>query len=101
MADNLGYAYAAVVFVGGLIGYIKAGSLASFISGTVFGSLITLGAYQASQSPSRVGLAFVVALALMIAMGIRFSKGRKFMPAGLITILSLVMAVRYGARLLK
>ncbi|KAI8984251.1 transmembrane protein 14C-like protein [Mycotypha africana] len=100
MTDIAGYAYGAIVFAGGLVGYLKAGSSVSLLSGSVFGSLAMLGAYNVSNNPKNVYVGFLTSLALFMVMGQRFYNGRKFMPAGLVTTLSLIMFVRYGMRLI-
>ncbi|OZJ04681.1 hypothetical protein BZG36_02544 [Bifiguratus adelaidae] len=98
--DTVGYAYALTVFVGGLIGYIKAGSVPSLVSGSVFAVLAGLGARNVSRDGRNVLLALVVSLILCLVMGLRFSKSGKFMPAGLVSLLSLIMSARYASRLL-
>ncbi|KAI9472319.1 MAG: transmembrane proteins 14C-domain-containing protein [Benjaminiella poitrasii] len=77
--------------------YLLAGSIMSLLAGTVFGALSGLGAYQVSANPRKVVLAFMVSFVLFFVMGSRFYRGRKFMPAGLVTLLSLLMMIRYGA----
>ncbi|KAI8074900.1 transmembrane protein 14C-like protein [Gongronella butleri] len=99
MTDYLGYLYSLLVFSGGIVGYVKAGSVASLVASTTFGSLSAYGAYLVSRDPRNVAFSFVVCLALLIVMGVRFSKSGKFMPAGLVSVLSLVMVARYGLRL--
>ncbi|KAI9488749.1 transmembrane protein 14C-like protein [Zychaea mexicana] len=101
MTDYLGYGYSALILVGGAVGYFKAGSLASLISGAVFGLAAGAASYQVSNNPKNVVFALVVSVLLLISMGIRFNKTGKFMPAGLITVLSLLMSLRYGSRLLQ
>uniref|UniRef100_A0A7N9CT92 Transmembrane protein 14C n=1 Tax=Macaca fascicularis TaxID=9541 RepID=A0A7N9CT92_MACFA len=49
-----GFGYAALVASGGIIGYVKAGSVPSLAAGLLFGSLAGLGAYQLSQDPRNV-----------------------------------------------
>ncbi|KAL9553926.1 hypothetical protein MBANPS3_003042 [Mucor bainieri] len=116
MTDIAGYAYGLTVFAGGLIGYIKVFSREKFISnvdqmsaaqsamsllaGSLFGALACLGAYQTSNDPKNVTLALIVSLVLLYVMGGRFYRGRKFMPAGLVSLLSLIMVIRYAMRLL-
>ncbi|CAO3610618.1 unnamed protein product [Mucor fragilis] len=100
MTDIAGYAYGLTVFAGGLIGYIKAKSTMSLLAGSLFGALACLGAFQASNDPQNVTLALIVSLLLLYVMGGRFYRGRKFMPAGLVTLLSLIMVIRYAMRLL-
>ncbi|KAI8149036.1 transmembrane proteins 14C-domain-containing protein [Fennellomyces sp. T-0311] len=87
MTDYLGYTYSALILVGGAIGYFKAGSAASIVSGTVFGLAAAAASYQVSNNPKNVIFALVVSVLLLISMGIRFNKTGKFMPAGLITLL--------------
>ncbi|RUS30061.1 transmembrane protein 14C-like protein [Jimgerdemannia flammicorona] len=87
MADFVGYAYAVVVFLGGLIGYVKAGSVASLASGAAFGVAAAYGAKLVSTNPKNVTLALAVSVALLLVMGFRFSKSGKFMPAGLVSLL--------------
>ncbi|CAO3699663.1 unnamed protein product [Rhizopus stolonifer] len=100
MTDVLGYSYSAIVFAGGLVGFLKAGSLPSLLAGSIFGILAAFGAYQVSQDPKNVTLALVVSFILLLVMGKRFYNGRKFMPAGLVSILSILMVLRYATRLL-
>ncbi|RIA96935.1 transmembrane proteins 14C-domain-containing protein [Glomus cerebriforme] len=96
--DYLGYAYASIVTLGGLIGFIKAGSTTSLVAGLLFGSLAAFAANRASTNPKNVSLALAVSLVLLLVMGARFYKSGKFMPAGLVTVLSLFSAARYGYR---
>ncbi|KAG0742261.1 hypothetical protein G6F57_002698 [Rhizopus arrhizus] len=100
MSDIVGYVYGATVFTGGLVGYLKAGSTSSLLAGLIFGALAALGAYQVSQDSKNVTLALVVSLLLLVVMGTRFYKGRKWMPAGLVSLLSLLMVIRYASRLI-
>ncbi|KAI9254827.1 transmembrane protein 14C [Sporodiniella umbellata] len=100
MSDVLGYSYGAIVFAGGLIGFFKAGSVPSLAAGALFGGLASLGAYQVSQDAQNVALGLGVSLVLLVVMGARFYRGRKVMPAGLVSLLSLLMVIRYTARLL-
>ncbi|EGG09055.1 uncharacterized protein MELLADRAFT_104315 [Melampsora larici-populina 98AG31] len=98
--DYLGVAYALFVAGGGLIGYLKASSVPSLIAGGGSGALIGLGAYRA-QVHGKPDLVFAVSLALSIFMGKRFLNSGKLMPAGITSIVSIAMAIRYGLRLLK
>ncbi|KAF0396653.1 TMEM14-domain-containing protein [Gigaspora margarita] len=98
MTDYPGYIYAAAISLGGIFGYIKAGSLPSLFFGLTFGVLAAYGANRASNNPRDVLIAFLVSLVLLIVMGIRFFKTGKFMPAGLVAALSLIYTIRYGYR---
>ncbi|XP_042285125.1 transmembrane protein 14C-like [Thunnus albacares] len=92
--DRIGYVYAALVAVGGLIGYVKAGSVTSLGAGLLFGLLAAVGAYLTSQNPKNVWLSLGTSGTLAVVMGLRFLNSWKFMPAGLITLASGLMLAR-------
>lgn len=78
---------AVLVAAGGLMGFLKAGSKASLISGVISG--IILGAIFAVSSghPKEAIIgAFVTYTLLDTVFALRLKKTRKFMPAGLILI---------------
>src|SRR5258706_16206999 len=86
--------YGALVLVGGVMGYVKAKSLPSLISGLAFGLALLvcgLGLWQGAKMSAVVALG--LAAALLAMMGVRFAKSKKFMPAGLIESLSLIVVV--------
>ncbi|MEM9806522.1 MAG: TMEM14 family protein [Cyanobacteria bacterium P01_D01_bin.56] len=79
--------YGILAVVGGIIGYLKARSLPSLISGIVSGLLLLIGAVRASQGiASGLWVVKIVSLLLVIVFVIRLAKTRKFMPAGLMVI---------------
>lgn len=92
--DIISYAYSASVAIGGIVGYIKAGSVSSLIAGFVFGVILTFGAYQSSQDPNNCYLTLGASIVLGGIMGSRFLNSGKFMPAGFIMSLSLLMVIR-------
>nr|CAG8519883.1 6337_t:CDS:2 [Entrophospora candida] len=98
MTDYIGYSYALTVTLGGVVGYVKAGSLPSLIAGLSFGGLAAYAANRVSTNPKNVGMALIVSCVLLIVMGVRFYNSGKFMPAGLVSILSLLSAARYTYR---
>ncbi|NP_001093286.1 transmembrane protein 14C [Bombyx mandarina] len=89
--DIIGFAYAATVAAGGVMGYAKAGSIPSLGAGIIFGSILGVGAYQLSQDPSNYTLTLGTTTALGGLMGYRYYNSRKFMPAGLMFCLSVGM----------
>ncbi|XP_077480443.1 transmembrane protein 14C [Stigmatopora argus] len=99
--DWVGYGYAALVASGGVIGYVKAGSVPSLAAGLVFGGLAGVGAYQISNEPSNIWLSLATSGALTGVMGKRFYGSRKFMPAGLIAGASLLMVGKLSMMLLN
>lgn len=54
----------------------------SILAGAIFGFLAAYGAYLDNKV-----LALVTSGLLLLVMGPRFYRGRKFMPAGLVTLL--------------
>jgi len=92
--------YALLMIAGGVLGYVKAQSKPSLISGLISGIALLVAWFITLQS-YRTGmiLATVLAIALLIVFAIRFRKTNKFMPAGLMAILSLVSAVVFAIAL--
>ena len=84
--STTGYAYA-----GGIIGYIQARSKISLLSGSISGLLLILAAYFQLQGQTWGSiLAVLVTGVLVVVFAVRLAKTRKFMPAGLMTILGMV-----------
>jgi uncharacterized membrane protein (UPF0136 family) len=83
--------YGVVLILGGIMGYAKGRSRVSLLTGSISGVVI-LGAFAWSlQSPTpALWLGAAMAAILAIGMGARFRKSGKFMPAGMIALLSLV-----------
>lgn len=83
--------YGVLAIVGGVIGYAKARSQASLISGLVSGGLL-IGSGIAHQQnlPWGVPLAVGVTIALVGVFVMRLVKTRKFMPAGLMVIAGVI-----------
>jgi len=85
--------YALLLAVGGLIGYLKAGSRPSLIAGMV-SALAALAALGLSAGNNRLGvsLGMLLSIALFLLFGYRYAvKTRKFMPSGLLAVVSLVV----------
>ncbi|XP_042254734.1 transmembrane protein 14C isoform X2 [Thunnus albacares] len=99
--DWVGYGYAALVASGGVMGYVKAGSVPSLAAGLLFGSMAGFGAYQISNDPNNVWVSLGTSSALAAVMGKRFYGSRKFMPAGLMAGASLLMVGKLGLALLQ
>nr|XP_023874915.1 protein FATTY ACID EXPORT 2, chloroplastic-like [Quercus suber]POF23543.1 protein fatty acid export 2, chloroplastic [Quercus suber] len=96
MSQKLTLGYAALVGVGGVMGYLKSGSQKSLLAGGISASLLY---YVYSQLPVRPVLASSVGLgisaALLGVMGARFKKSGKIFPAGVVSIVSLIMTGGY------
>lgn len=87
-------AYGILAIVGGIIGYIQANSKVSLLSGSISGLLLLFAAYFQFQGQSwALILAALVTAALVVFFALRLAKTRKFMPAGLMTILGVLALV--------
>ncbi|XP_036339417.1 transmembrane protein 14 homolog [Rhagoletis pomonella] len=93
-ADLIGYLYAATVAAGGIIGYVKAGSIPSLGAGLAFGAILGVGAHFNSQEPPRPLLQLGTAAALAGMMGARWQRSGKLMPAGMICVISVAAILR-------
>ncbi|HZM05263.1 MAG TPA: TMEM14 family protein [Candidatus Saccharimonadales bacterium] len=82
--------YIVLLVAGGLMGFLKAGSKISLITASLFALLLALCALDIIR-PFYIAKILVAALALIF--GVRYSKGRKFMPSGLMALLSFVVFV--------
>ncbi|KAK2533962.1 hypothetical protein Q9233_004499 [Columba guinea] len=86
--DWIGFAYAALLAVGGVVGYTRKGSKISLAAGLTFGSVAGYGAYCVTRDPRNVKISLFSAFLLTIIMGMRFKRSKKLMPAGLVACLS-------------
>ncbi|NET16902.1 MAG: hypothetical protein F6K08_30845 [Okeania sp. SIO1H6] len=80
-------AYGFLAIVGGIIGYRKAGSKISLISGSVSGLLLIVsGIIQLMGMNWGLIFSTIIATILVITFIIRLVKTRKMMPAGLMIL---------------
>jgi uncharacterized membrane protein (UPF0136 family) len=82
--------YILLLLAGGLMGYLKAGSKISLITASLFGVLLALCALGIIRP---FYIAYILIGVLLIVFGMRFLKGKKFMPSGLMAGLSLITLV--------
>ncbi len=86
------YIYGALLIFGGVMGYVKAKSLPSLIAGGVCGVIaLLLGYYYPWHFAPEAAL--LLSLFLLALMGRRYLRTRKAMPALLIVVLSLAVAI--------
>jgi uncharacterized membrane protein (UPF0136 family) len=80
-----------LTIAGGVMGYVKAGSTASIIAGSISGILLLLAAWLL---PDHLALGLAVAALVSIALAGRFvpifMKTGQVMPAGLMSALSVI-----------
>ena len=83
-----------LTIIGGVIGYVKAGSAASIIAGAISGIALIVAAFLL---PGNVAVGLIIAGVVSIALAGRFIPAfmatGKVMPAGLMSILSVIGVV--------
>jgi uncharacterized membrane protein (UPF0136 family) len=86
--------YGVLVGLGGILGYVKAKSLPSLVFGLASGiALVACGWLASSHNVMGIRGAIGIGLLLAIFFGLRFARTRKLMPAGLMTVLSLLAVI--------
>jgi uncharacterized membrane protein (UPF0136 family) len=90
--------YAALLAVGGIIGFVKAKSRPSLIAGVGSG-LVAAGllGWSFVNPTTPLQLALLLAAGLAALFGHRYSKSRKFMPSGLLLAISLGVGLLLSA----
>jgi uncharacterized membrane protein (UPF0136 family) len=86
MANTILWVYIVLLIVGGLVGFLKAGSKVSLITSVIFAVLLALFAAGILSWPH--GADVLLGL-LLIVFVIRYAKTKKFMPSGLLILLTL------------
>ncbi|EEF46177.1 protein FATTY ACID EXPORT 2, chloroplastic [Ricinus communis] len=96
MSQKLTLGYAALVGMGGAMGYLKSGSQKSLLAGGLSASVLYYVYTQLPTNPvyaSSIGLG--VSSVLLGVMGSRFLRSKKVFPAGVVSLVSLVMTGGY------
>ncbi len=80
-----------LTIAGGVMGFVKAGSTASIIAGSISGLLLLLAAFLLPGNLiAGLALAALVSLALAGQFVPKFIKTGAFMPAGMMAVLSVI-----------
>ncbi len=85
LTNTILWVYIGLLVVGGLVGFLKAGSKISLVTSIVFA--VALAVFASGVLAWTVGADLLLGI-LLVVFVIRFAKGRKFMPAGLMIILT-------------
>jgi uncharacterized membrane protein (UPF0136 family) len=83
--------FGALTIVGGIIGYVKAGSVASIIAGSITGVLLLVAAFLLPEH-RMVGLATALIVSLLLAAQFipKLLRTGRVMPAGIMSLLSVI-----------
>ena len=83
--------FGVLTVAGGIVGYVKAGSVASIIAGSITGVLLLVAAFLLPEHRA-IGLAtaFIISLLLAAQFAPKFIRTGRVMPAGMMSILSVI-----------
>jgi uncharacterized membrane protein (UPF0136 family) len=83
--------FGVLTIAGGVVGYVKAGSVASIIAGSITGVLLLVAAFLLPEHRA-IGLAtaFIISLLLAAQFAPKFIRTGRVMPAGMMSILSVI-----------
>ena len=88
--ETILWVYIVLLLVGGLIGFLKAGSKVSLITSAISAAVLVITTLPGVFAPGfRRNLAEAILAALLVVFAIRLTKTRKFMPSGLMLALTL------------
>jgi uncharacterized membrane protein (UPF0136 family) len=91
--DQILWVYIVLLIIGGLIGYLKAKSKVSLIMSAAFAAALSL---CAAGIVFQYYMADILLALLIVVFAIRVVKTKKFMPAGLMLVITiLALALRH------
>jgi len=94
MGQILMAVYGVLLIAGGVMGYVKGGSRVSLFAGAITGGLCVGATWLSVDQPADGFTIGSLIAFLLTGVGInRLAKTRKFMPAGMILVLSVVAGV--------
>jgi uncharacterized membrane protein (UPF0136 family) len=89
-ATDILWVYIVLLVIGGMIGFLKAGSKVSLIMSVCFAAALALCVTRIIPNPQ---FPDILLIALLVVFGIRLAKTKKFMPAGLMLVLTIAALV--------
>ena len=83
--------FGALTILGGIVGYVKAGSVASIIAGSITGVLLLVAALLLPEH-RMAGLAIALIISLLLAAQFmpKLLRTGRIMPAGIMSLLSVI-----------
>jgi uncharacterized membrane protein (UPF0136 family) len=83
--------FGALTILGGIVGYVKAGSVASIIAGSITGVLLLVAAFLLPEHRT-AGLAIALVISLLLAAQFmpKLLRTGRIMPAGIMSLLSVI-----------
>ena len=92
-ADQVLWVYIILLVIGGIIGFFKGKSRVSLIMSVAFAAALSLCAMRVIF---QAYVADILLSALLVVFAVRLGKTKKFMPAGLMLLLTIVaLALRH------
>ena len=90
------WVYIVLLVAGGAVGFLKAQSKMSLLMSVGFAALLSICALKIIPNPM---VADIILIVLLVFFGMRAAKSKKFMPRGMMTILTVItLAARYFLR---
>jgi uncharacterized membrane protein (UPF0136 family) len=83
--------FGVLTIAGGIVGFVKAGSTASLIAGSITGILLLIAGFLLPEHQmAALSIALIVSLLLAGQFVPKFFRTGKVMPAGMMSVLSLI-----------
>ncbi len=88
------FVFGLLIALGGIMGFVKSGSQASLVSGSVFGLALIVSAYFISQGKIAAQyIALSLTFLLDALFTYRYAKSLHFFPAGFLSLASLAVLI--------
>lgn len=96
-SNTILWIYIVFLLIGGLIGFLKAGSKVSLITSAVFAAFLIIAAIPSLlQASARQLVVDVIMAVLLVVFAMRLAKTKKFMPSGLMLVVTIAaLALRH------
>ena len=96
--DYVFWGYVIMLIIGGLIGFFKANSKVSLITSAVSAALLILTHIGIFAPSFGRQLADIIMVVLIVVFAMRLAKSKKFIPSGLMLVLTVLVLVMLNFR---